>query len=450
MMRKFSFLTPISIIAVFLSLFQSNAVADLPTMVIIQEKNGCYQKVEASLQIFRNTQWIDFLPADGWARSSKCHESAPFQPYLAINTLLISTGTEIRWNIYAGGKYSIFTKPEKFNEIKPLNPLSCKKVGQKSIIGDKTFTCVKSGKKLIWNKGEVTKKQNSVNKDVNKISNETNKYPEAKAVQRIINTALNNDTSIAFAGVINYEGMTYEGIKVSTEIGMKNAVHFFSQLGFQTQPIKVFVTKTEPWLRQQVINYNCNRLDYLDSLGWYSPFACQDGSSYIVAKHWDSISLKGGLLGLDYQHILAHEYFHYIQQQHVLRNIDSVVPIWFWEGGAQFYSVMAYATWNQSKNYEDWLDYLTKEVWDTYLPCKTVKVQFIPNSGPWESRKCGYSKGAKSAEYLVAKHGSDSYKEILNNLSLSDFPSAFKKSTGQNLEDFYIELDDFLFRQGWN
>ena len=47
----------------------------------------------------------------------------------------------------------------------PLSPLSaavkagapCAKVGAKSVAVGKTYTCIKSGKKLIWNKGVVLK-----------------------------------------------------------------------------------------------------------------------------------------------------------------------------------------------------------------------------------------------------------------------------------------------------
>ena len=31
----------------------------------------------------------------------------------------------------------------------------CSKVGSKSVVGSKTFTCIKSGNKLIWNKGNA-------------------------------------------------------------------------------------------------------------------------------------------------------------------------------------------------------------------------------------------------------------------------------------------------------
>ncbi|MBU3692620.1 MAG: hypothetical protein FGM47_03770, partial [Candidatus Nanopelagicaceae bacterium] len=38
-----------------------------------------------------------------------------------------------------------------FSAVKP--GASCKKVGQKTVSKGKTYTCIKSGKKLIWNKG---------------------------------------------------------------------------------------------------------------------------------------------------------------------------------------------------------------------------------------------------------------------------------------------------------
>ncbi|MBM3743850.1 MAG: hypothetical protein FJW46_06110, partial [Actinobacteria bacterium] len=33
----------------------------------------------------------------------------------------------------------------------------CSKVGSKSVVGTKTFTCIQSGKKMIWDKGVTSK-----------------------------------------------------------------------------------------------------------------------------------------------------------------------------------------------------------------------------------------------------------------------------------------------------
>lgn len=47
----------------------------------------------------------------------------------------------------------------------PLNPVNaavkagakCTTVGVKSVVGNKTFTCIKSGKKFVWNKGMIVR-----------------------------------------------------------------------------------------------------------------------------------------------------------------------------------------------------------------------------------------------------------------------------------------------------
>jgi hypothetical protein len=39
---------------------------------------------------------------------------------------------------------------------------SCAKIGATSTVSGKKYTCIKSGKKLIWNKGVVVKKSNSL------------------------------------------------------------------------------------------------------------------------------------------------------------------------------------------------------------------------------------------------------------------------------------------------
>ena len=328
---------------------------------------------------------------------------------------------------------------------------ACKKAGITTTASGKTFTCIKSGKRLVWDKGAIIKKFPSPPiQPSNSVNTNTKRYSQALIIQKFIDDAQKIDTSTQLNPRWIYEGETNENIKKPTEEGLNKAIKFYFQLGFTTDGFMVFVTKSEPWLREQMVENRCTLNTYLDALGWYAPFSCQDGGSYIVARHWSSVSLTGGLKGLAFQHVLAHEYFHMIQQTYSGR-YGNVAPIWFWEGGAHFYSVVAYSTWNSDKNYEDWLDYLLK-VWrdDTYEQCKQVRLQEIPNTGTWESRRCGYSKGAKAVEYFVSKYGSDKYKQILTLLSSNDFNSAFEKATNQKLSDFYIEVDKFFESQGWN
>jgi hypothetical protein len=98
-----------------------------PITLKIKESIGCYYKVEATLQIFKDDQWQDIAPADGWEKSSKCHESVSFQPYVNTNSTVVPNGSQIRWNIYSGGKYSIYTQPEVVGVNKAVKNISCKK-----------------------------------------------------------------------------------------------------------------------------------------------------------------------------------------------------------------------------------------------------------------------------------------------------------------------------------
>jgi len=58
----------------------------------------------------------------------------------------------------------------------------CTKVGVTSVVGAKTFTCIKSGKKLVWNKGVVAKKAtpNQIPKGVTAVLQSIGQFPKSK------------------------------------------------------------------------------------------------------------------------------------------------------------------------------------------------------------------------------------------------------------------------------
>ena len=75
----------------------------------------------------------------------------------------------------------------------------CTKVGIKSVVGNKTFTCTKSGKKLVWNKGVTTKPIALPTKDVsNSLSISDPKLFNPPGVCRINDLSFRVDTSNGF------------------------------------------------------------------------------------------------------------------------------------------------------------------------------------------------------------------------------------------------------------
>jgi hypothetical protein len=74
----------------------------------------------------------------------------------------------------------------------------CTKVGIKSSAGNLTFTCIKSGKKLVWNKGVAVKKPTPIEK--------VNLYD---SVETILKTgSIENDMEIDYLSPINWGGLT--------------------------------------------------------------------------------------------------------------------------------------------------------------------------------------------------------------------------------------------------
>jgi hypothetical protein len=75
---------------------------------LIQRSGGCDARVDATLQILKSGTWTDFMAAQGWAKVLTCPATNPYQPWVRAN---VTTGTQIRWNIYAKGNWSVFTDP---------------------------------------------------------------------------------------------------------------------------------------------------------------------------------------------------------------------------------------------------------------------------------------------------------------------------------------------------
>ena len=74
----------------------------------------------------------------------------------------------------------------------------CTKVGIKSFAGNITFTCIKSGKKLVWNKGVAVKKPTPIEK--------VNLYDSVATIMKT--GSIENDLEIDYLSPINWGGLT--------------------------------------------------------------------------------------------------------------------------------------------------------------------------------------------------------------------------------------------------
>jgi len=329
----------------------------------------------------------------------------------------------------------------------------CTKIGLTQI--SKTFTytliCAKKGNKKAWIRYEVDKKsdvpiptRSEVALKVQKIIDKSQKNLSAEPVS--IEWKFEDISELPGA-----EGSTAPKVKdvlSSTKAGLENAIKFYASIGFETPKAEIYIFQDQNWANNQLQEKTCSRYD-APTAGWFVPKSfCRDAQARIVGIDWRKLNgLR--LSSIQFQHILAHEYMHQIQSEAMGGEFFSI-PLWFSEGGAHLFSSLAYSTWNKNGNYEVWLDVLIRsESSGEYWNCINSDYSKIMN-GPWETKKCAYSKGSKAVEYFVAKFGTVKYLEVFTTMRSKSFEQAFLDVTQENLEDFLKETEIYLISQGWS
>lgn len=348
---------------------------------------------------------------------------------------------------------------------------ACKFLNQNIVHQNKTYTCIKSGKKLIWNKGVVLKKVSpsaTPTPSATPIPNPTATFiptptptptKDVDDVQKVIDEirknalALTNLSTSTFKFV--FQAPTSAEIEEKTKRSLINAIPVFAKLGFPITDGLILVSKDDAWLREELIRNSCRvNFTFPQSTGFYVAKSCQSGKVAITSKHWDVMKFSDGLDGLYFNHTIPHEYFHQIQSE-LTGSRNPGFPKWFSEGSAQFFTNQAWVSWNPQKSYVDWYTHWWTELNPNYGPkvCKNASIQMMsdPNT-PGTEGICAYSKGQLIVEFLVFKYGLDKYREFykLNNSSdWRNFNQVFKTVTNEELNDFYAQAEQFMIRRGW-
>ena len=161
----------------------------------------------------------------------------------------------------------------------------------------------------------------------------------------------------------------------------------------------------------------------------------------------------GEIGSITFDYILAHEYFHQLQEELSGSQGNGPFPLWFWEGGANFFSFIAYSSTHNERFYEQWINsFYASQYADQKDNCIKVNVFSMTNSESSSNRVCGYSKGSLIVEHLVSKIGVEGYIKLIQELGAAPgagFSEVFNRVTGLRLEDFYTETEMFLITRGW-
>lgn len=342
--------------------------------------------------------------------------------------------------------------PHALASVKPGT--KCPAQGQTKNWQNKKYTCIKSGKKLVWNKGVTFAKQAVTPAS----ENESSVIPEnAKFSPWAIKFETNVMTKTALSKTDTYFGKVspsnlYE-ITIDPALSETDKTWILKSLDYtngsfsnlKREKIKVVLGTTHDWgktvLRQQNIWVG-------DPL---SPLPCSDGSrdAYCAEKNivlliYSDIYAPNSSYRWDTgrKSTPAHEVFHTIQDSlsaqanpNFVSGKDLVIPRWLMEGSANYYGYyvnekLGFSTYQAGRNSQI----------ENFSEYKRV----IPLSDYSSFNELNpYGIGQAATEYIVASVGFENLLNIFKYTgSDNSFESGFKKATGITITEFYSKFDE--------
>ncbi len=235
---------------------------------------------------------------------------------------------------------------------------ACKKIGSKSTVGNKTFTCIKSGKKLAWDKGKA-----SVIKPVILVPDT---WPINKVAEKDIYSIADknfrkfqqlNSTSPKL--IVNYGPATEKKRADQYLFSLYKASNFWNTDWKYDGEIVVALGTSEDynwmagfWPRFGLVPpyFNSSESSYT-ALGKY----CNHGSAIFSNQpfFWGCMPTDGDLEMIGLKKFSAHEYTHLAQFGIMGTAGTRYMPNLFLEGSADFYGMsLASNSENISKNWE--------------------------------------------------------------------------------------------------
>lgn len=344
---------------------------------------------------------------------------------------------------------------------------ACSKAGLNSVASGKTYTCIKSGKKFVWDKGVAVTKPTAAVTPTPTASSAPVATPTPTPTPEIVYATLwekykwskpSSSASIAAAATEKFKSYAATNRSAST------TVKIVAQDGVDTTLLKwvtdgsTFVSKvfTYPQLSGPFVAVLANDKTFAEKAYNDNGFS-RDAKS--LADYFDKAPASGGppntynntmiknnnLLVNDKIGIMqmpGHETFHFIQKSIAGKSATpdglGIAPQWFWEGPAVFVGL-------QAANHLSLANYATEG--RTFAvkrsisgPVKSLKLSEVTKN---DASSDPYGIGAIATEFLVANVGMEKFMDVYNNLGKGlSFPDSFKAATGVELTDFYAMFEE--------
>lgn len=342
---------------------------------------------------------------------------------------------------------------------------ACTKAGGISTAAGIKYTCIKSGKKLVWNKGvklvaaakpapTATPTQSAMptptpTKTFNSL---WEKYDLTKPVSadEVVKKATDNFKSYTSAIRTNQE------VKVLAQTGVDEQLVSWVQEGAKFVAERFVYPKLSrsfvdviaidvKWLEETYTKEGFTINQVRDRVGGFGTGSPAFGGSY--SNTWNySVIQKTNALVTDKAGMAqtpGHEFFHAIQELlagPVANGTGSIVPNWFWEGPAMFVGqqtagVLSFADYTSLGRPSMTNRYKNGNSINRTSPLSEIKV----NDGKTDP----YAIGFAGSEFLVSQVGVEKMVNVYAALGQGkSFDIAFKQGTGIELADFYTMFEE--------
>ena len=349
--------------------------------------------------------------------------------------------------------------------ITPVNAAAkagakCTKVGITSITSGRTFTCIKSGKKLVWNKG-VSKSTSTVLVDIPiSIDNLDLKGVPQKAYDNVIKV-LNSRPRATFSPT-KFIGPTVKQARVDQELtGLERAIDLWAPY-FQPDKFQVVyvVRGDEEWIEKKSTELGLSSMlrpgdTWSNLMKTYTP--CNSAAAGVA----NQIPTFVQCLNDDYKggnkQTGPHEYTHLFQRGYGGSNMYKIP--WYTEGSASYFGwTLGFYPYNpNSFDRTSWLNNMFSGIdGDAKSDFKSKDMQRFknrmklttPEGGAQATANVSYWVGGLATEVLVALYGFDKFVEFTKNMQASQDMSVLLTQTYGFGEDyFYEKLAPYVWTQ---
>lgn len=347
---------------------------------------------------------------------------------------------------------------------------SCKKLGATSTSKGVKYTCIKSGKKLVWNKGvkvvpvvkptPTSSSTPEVTPSPTPTSTPIQRWDDSERLDALLTQFSDRVSQTVFYQpemIIEFGKGTYDDYKELINVGIAASAKFWS--ADIKSPLKFPViysgVEDRDWFLSRIAFYGHSSPQYLENLDrrialdgdrvGMAGLSYSNGTYLIQFFRGKALTR---LSPLDYSTV-SHEYSHAAQTYFLKGKMDAL-PCWAMEGGANVYANIIVGLFIRNTKADEYLirngsvrislDSKENDLWSAsddqfYSMIKSMERQNSPQCT--FPTKLGYSLGMLIYEQLLGKYGQAKAIAWMEGSASANWQMAFEKVYGIKVEDWY-------------